>query len=114
MSARPRWQVKRTMCVIMHISYRHMSLKEPSVKRKTVAVIMLTSVAVLLLTAAAFTAYDLATYRQSLARGLRATAAGCLGTVLRQAHACTRSRPRDAHDGAGAAAAGARGVAGAP
>src|ERR1039458_8060827 len=52
-----------------------MSLKEPSVKRKTVAVIMLTSVAVLLLTAAAFTAYDLATYRQSLARGLRATAA---------------------------------------
>jgi PAS domain S-box-containing protein len=52
-----------------------MSLKEPSVKRKTVAVIMLTSVAVLLLTAAAFTAYDLATYRQSLARGLQATAA---------------------------------------
>jgi PAS domain S-box-containing protein len=52
-----------------------MSLKEPSVKRKTMAVIMLTSVAVLLLTAAAFTAYDLATYRRNLTSSLSAAAA---------------------------------------
>lgn len=39
------------------------------------SVIMLTSVAVLLLTATAFTVYDLATYRQNLAGSLSATAA---------------------------------------
>src|ERR1035438_3704491 len=66
MSARRRWQVKRAMCVIVPIRYRQLSLKEQSVKRKTMAVIMLTSVAVLLLTVAAFTAYDLATYRRNL------------------------------------------------
>jgi PAS domain S-box-containing protein len=52
-----------------------MRLKEQSVKRKTMTVIMLTSVAVLLLTTAAFTVYDLATYRQYLAHSLSATAA---------------------------------------
>ena len=39
------------------------------------AVIMLTSVAVLLLTTVAFTVYDLLTYRQSLVHSLSATAA---------------------------------------
>jgi PAS domain S-box-containing protein len=52
-----------------------MGTQDRSIKRKTMAVIMLTSVVVLLLTAAAFTVYDLATYRQNLARGLSATAA---------------------------------------
>ena len=52
-----------------------MGLKEQSLKRKTVAVIMLTSVAVLLLTAAAFTVYDLATYRRNLTSSLSASAA---------------------------------------
>ena len=46
-----------------------------SLRRKTVAVIMLTSVAVLLLTGAAFTAYDLATYHQSRTQSLSAMAA---------------------------------------
>ena len=40
-----------------------MRFKDQSIKRKTMAVIMLTTVAVLLLTAAAFTVYDLVTYR---------------------------------------------------
>src|ERR1035438_8692487 len=75
MSARRRWQVKRAMCVIVPIRYRQLSLKEQSVKRKTMAVIMLTSVAVLLLTVAAFTAYDLATYRRNLTSSLSASAA---------------------------------------
>src|ERR1039458_6982923 len=52
-----------------------MGLKEQSLKRKTVAVIMLTSVAVLLLTTAAFTVYDLAAYRRNLGQSLSATAA---------------------------------------
>jgi PAS domain S-box-containing protein len=52
-----------------------MSFQDQSIKRKAMAVIMLTSVAVLLLTATAFTVYDLATYRQNLAGSLSATAA---------------------------------------
>jgi PAS domain S-box-containing protein len=52
-----------------------MANQEQSVKRKTMAAIMLTSVVVVLLTAAAFTGYDLATYRQNLARSLSAMAA---------------------------------------
>src|ERR1035437_5569448 len=52
-----------------------MGLRDQSIKRKTLAVIMLTSVAVLLLTAAAFTVYDLVTYRQNLVHSLSATAA---------------------------------------
>jgi PAS domain S-box-containing protein len=52
-----------------------MGFQDQSIKRKTLAVIMLTSVAVLLLTAAAFTVYDLATYRHNLAQSLSATAA---------------------------------------
>src|ERR1019366_6102294 len=52
-----------------------MGLKEQSVKRKTMAVIMLTSVAVLVLTVTAFTAYDLATYRRNLTSSLLASAA---------------------------------------
>ena len=52
-----------------------MGFQAQSIKRKTMAVIMLTSVVVLLLTTAAFTAYDLASYRQSLAHSLSATAA---------------------------------------
>jgi PAS domain S-box-containing protein len=52
-----------------------MSFQDQSIKRKAMTVIMLTSVAVLLLTATAFTVYDLATYRQNLAGSLSATAA---------------------------------------
>ena len=52
-----------------------MGPKNQSIQRKTMAVIMLTSVAVLLLTAAAFTLYDLATYRRNLVQSLSATAA---------------------------------------
>ena len=52
-----------------------MRFKDQSIKRKTMAVIMLTTVAVLLLTTAAFTVYDLVTYRQSLVHSLSATAA---------------------------------------
>ena len=52
-----------------------MGLRNQSIRRKTLTVIMLTSVVVLLLTAAAFTVYDLATYRQNVAHSLSATAA---------------------------------------
>ena len=52
-----------------------MGTRDQSIKRKTMAVIMLTSVAVLLLTAVAFTVYDLVTYRQNLVSSLSATAA---------------------------------------
>ena len=52
-----------------------MGFQDQSIKRKTLAVIMLTSVVVLLLTAAAFTVYDLVTYRQNLVHSLSATAA---------------------------------------
>jgi PAS domain S-box-containing protein len=52
-----------------------MGIQDQSIKRKTMAVIMLTSVAVLVLTVVAFTAYDLVTYRQNLVQGLSATAA---------------------------------------
>jgi PAS domain S-box-containing protein len=51
-----------------------MGFQDQSIRRKATAVIMLTCVAVLLLTAAAFTVYDLATYRQNLAGSLSATA----------------------------------------
>jgi len=44
------------------------------IKRKVMAVIMLTSIAVLLLTAAAFMFYDLITFRQTLIRNLDTTA----------------------------------------
>jgi PAS domain S-box-containing protein len=52
-----------------------MGVRDQSLKRKTTAIIMLTSVAVLLLTAVAFTAYDLATYRENRVQSLSATAA---------------------------------------
>ena len=52
-----------------------MGIQDQSIKRKTMAVIMLTSVAVLLLTVVAFTVYDLVTYRQNLVHSLSATAA---------------------------------------
>jgi PAS domain S-box-containing protein len=52
-----------------------MGFKDQSIKRKTMAVMMLATVAVLPLTAAAFTLYDLVTYRQSLVHSLSATAA---------------------------------------
>jgi PAS domain S-box-containing protein len=52
-----------------------MGIQDQSIKRKTMAVIMLTSVAVLVLTVVAFTAYDLVTYRQNLVQGLSAMAA---------------------------------------
>jgi PAS domain S-box-containing protein len=52
-----------------------MGIQAQSIKRKTTAVIMLTSVAALLLTVVAFTAYDLATYRQNRMQSLSATAA---------------------------------------
>jgi PAS domain S-box-containing protein len=52
-----------------------MGLEDQSIKRKTMAVMMLATVAVLLLTAAAFTVYDLVTYRQGLVHSLSATAA---------------------------------------
>jgi PAS domain S-box-containing protein len=51
-----------------------MGFQEQSIKRKTLAVIMLTTVAVLLLCGAAFTVYDLINYRHSLAGNLSATA----------------------------------------
>jgi PAS domain S-box-containing protein len=46
-----------------------------SIKRKTMAVIMLAITAVLVLAAAAFSAYDLVAYRQNLLHGFSATAA---------------------------------------
>jgi PAS domain S-box-containing protein len=52
-----------------------MGIRDQSIKRKTTAVIMLTSVAVLLLTVVAFTVYDLATYRQNRVQSLSTTAA---------------------------------------
>ncbi len=52
-----------------------MGFKDQSIKRKTMTVMMLTTITVLLLCAAGFTLYDLATYRESLARSLTATAA---------------------------------------
>jgi len=52
-----------------------MGMRTQSLKRKTMAVIMLTSVAVLLLTVAAFTAYDLVTFRRNRMQTLAATAA---------------------------------------
>jgi PAS domain S-box-containing protein len=52
-----------------------MGFQDQSIKRKTMAVMMLATVAVLLLTVAAFTLYDLATYRRGLVESLSATAA---------------------------------------
>jgi len=52
-----------------------MGTQDQSIKRKTMVVMMMTSVAVLLLTATAFTVYDLATYRSNLARSLAGAAA---------------------------------------
>ena len=52
-----------------------MRIQHQSIKRKTMAVIMLTSVSVLLLTVVTFTAYDLVTFRQNRARTLSAIAA---------------------------------------
>ena len=65
-----------------------MPFQDQSIKRKTMAVIMLTSVTVLLLAVATFTAYDLAAYRQNLVHSLSATAAiiadhGCAALKLR-------------------------------
>jgi PAS domain S-box-containing protein len=52
-----------------------MAFKDQSIKRKTMAVMMLTTVTVLVLSAAAFTINELISYRQNLARSLSATAA---------------------------------------
>ena len=52
-----------------------MGIRDQSLKRKTMAVIMLTSVTGLLLTAVAFTVYDLVTFRQNVAGSLASTAA---------------------------------------
>ena len=88
-----------------------MGIQDQSIKRKTMAVIMLTSVAVLLLTAAAFTVYDLATYRQNLVHSLSATAAiiadhsicgaGAAGRERRPGNPGLAAR-RPAHCGGGA------------
>jgi PAS domain S-box-containing protein len=51
-----------------------MAFQDLSIKRKVMAVIMLTSVTVLLLTAAAFMVYDLITYRQVMIKNLGITA----------------------------------------
>jgi PAS domain S-box-containing protein len=51
-----------------------MRFQRQSIQRKTLAVIMLASVSVLLITAAAFTVYDLVVYRQHLLEGFSATA----------------------------------------
>lgn len=52
-----------------------MGFQDLPIKQKVMAVVMLTSVAVLLFTSAAFTAYDLVTYRQSLLRNWATMAA---------------------------------------
>ena len=70
-----------------------MGIQDQSIKRKTMAVIMLTSVAGLLLTAAAFTVYDLATYRQNRVQSLSATAA------IIADHSSAALVSRDAKDG---------------
>ena len=51
-----------------------MAFQDLPIKRKVMAVIMLTSVAVLLLTVAAFLVYDLVTFRQTMVRNLSITA----------------------------------------
>jgi PAS domain S-box-containing protein len=51
-----------------------MAFQNLSIKTKAVAVIMLTSIIALLLTAAAFTVYDLMTYKQTMIRHLSVTA----------------------------------------
>ena len=96
--------------VIVSIRRKRMGIQDQSIKRKTMAVIMLTSVAVLLLTAVAFTAYDLITYRQDLVHSLAATAAiiadhsgrrGAAGRERRAGDAGVASG-RPAHRGGGA------------
>lgn len=52
-----------------------MGFQDQSIKHKTMAVMMLVAVAVLVLSAVAFTVYDLLNYRQVLGRNLSATAA---------------------------------------
>jgi PAS domain S-box-containing protein len=52
-----------------------MAFEDQSIKRKAMTVMMLTAVAVLLLSAVAYTIQDLLTYRQNLARSLSGTAA---------------------------------------
>ena len=54
---------------------RDMAFQDLPIKRKVIAIMMLTSIIVLLLTAAAFTVYDLYSYRQSMAVNLSTTAA---------------------------------------
>jgi len=51
-----------------------MAPRDQSIRRKTTAVILLTSVVVSLVTATAFTVYDVLAYRQNLLRSLAATA----------------------------------------
>src|SRR2546421_3066954 len=51
-----------------------MSFQDLPIKRKVIGVIMLTSIIVLLLTAAVFMIYDLITYKQTLRRDLITTA----------------------------------------
>jgi methyl-accepting chemotaxis protein len=67
-------------------------LLDQSIKWKTMAVIMLTAMAVLLLTVAAFTVYDLVTYRQNRVQSLSATAA------IVADHSSTALGRRDAKD----------------
>src|ERR1051326_6409814 len=55
--------------------WKEMAFQNLSIKTKVIAVIMLTSMIVLLLTAAAFMAYDLFTYRQTLIRHVRVSSA---------------------------------------
>src|SRR6266403_129797 len=52
-----------------------MAFQDLPIKRQVMAVIMLTSISVLLLTATAFTVYDLVTYRQTMVRPLLTAAA---------------------------------------
>jgi PAS domain S-box-containing protein len=52
-----------------------MTLQDQPIKRKTMAVVLLTTLTVLVLSAAAFTVQSLVTYRQNLARSLSAIAA---------------------------------------
>ena len=50
-----------------------MAFQDLPIKRKVMAVIMLTSVSVLVLTAAAFMVYDSVSYRQTMVRSLSTT-----------------------------------------
>jgi PAS domain S-box-containing protein len=100
MSARRADQIRKEQwnaptCVILGIRFKHMGIRDQSLKRKTTAVIMLTSTAVLLLTSVAFTVYDLVTYRRNRVQSLSATAA------IIADHSSGALALRDAKDGRG-------------